>query len=73
MARIYFSMMANSIGAQAPEESASTGIPAIRLQAGQMAMVYTQAVHRDTVYRTMVATIENFNLWINRVSSPPRI
>jgi len=40
------------------------GVPAIRIQTLKMAMLYTQAVHRNTVYRAMVATIQNFNLSI---------
>jgi hypothetical protein len=64
MERIHSSMTTYSIRSQAPEKSAPTGIPAIRPQAGQMAMLYTQAVHRNTVYRAMVATFENFNLSI---------
>lgn len=69
MERIHSSMTTYSMRAQAPEKSAPTGIPAIRLQAGKLAMVYTQAVHRDTVYRVLVATFENFNLSIAVVSS----
>ena len=55
-------MKANSIRAQAPEESASMGIPAIRIQALKIAIRFHQAVMDDRVYRAMVVTIQNFNL-----------
>jgi hypothetical protein len=55
-------MTNNSIRAQAPEESASMGIPAIRIQALKIAIRFPQAVMDDWVYRAMAVTIQNFNL-----------
>jgi hypothetical protein len=55
-------MTTNSVRAQAPEESASMGVPAIRIQALKMAIRIPQAVMDDRVYRAMVVTIQNFNL-----------
>jgi hypothetical protein len=49
------------------------GVPAIRIQALKMAIRIPQAVMDDRVYRAMVVTIQNFNLSINRVSSPKSI
>jgi len=62
MERIHSSMTTNSIRAQAPEESASMGIPAIRIQALKIAIRFPQAVMDDWVYRVMAVTIQNFNL-----------
>jgi CRISPR/Cas system CMR-associated protein Cmr3 (group 5 of RAMP superfamily) len=70
--RIHSSMRANSISARAHVESASLGVPVIRLQAFKTAILYTQAAMDDRVYRAKVQTIQIFDLSIVDQSSPQR-